>query len=128
MGLGRHCSYALGATQISEFEADNYEDALLLENDVPATYKWLKASNAALAAAYGTVVLKAEADAAVIPSIIAQAMADTFRFNAPAEKARPLADADDYERLRAHLASGLLVARTYYGDVAFDEFGNSASR
>ena len=127
-GFSTHCSYALGATQISDFEADNFEDELLRENDVPATYGWLKANNAALAAAYGTVILKAEADAAVIPSILAQALADTFRQRAPANKAQPLANATDYERLRAHLASGNLIARTYYGDVSFDAFGNNKGR
>lgn len=90
------------------------------------TYAWLKSADTALGVAYGTSVLKAEADAAVIPSIVAQAMQHVFRYRAPATRARPLEDAGDYEALRSWLASGEAVAKTYYGSVAFDSFGNNA--
>ena len=38
-GFGTHCAYALGATQISEYEADTFEDALLRRDGMPATCK-----------------------------------------------------------------------------------------
>ena len=77
-GYGDHCAHVLGATQISQAEADLHEDELLLSSGVPATYDWLRANNSALEEAYSTWVFKAEADAAIIPSIIAQAMQRVF--------------------------------------------------
>ena len=129
-GLGSHCAHAIGATQISKEEADTFADKLLVASRVPATYDWLRANDTALAAAYVANITKAEADAAVIPSIIAQAMQKTFHFRQPASRATPLRakGSSDYEALRAFLASGEQVAQTYYGPVAFDEFGNNKGR
>jgi hypothetical protein len=129
-GFEEHCSYAIGATQISEYEADAFEDELLRENGVPSTYDWLKGNHSALKAAYDDWVLKAEADAAVVPSIVAQAMQDVFRYRTPADRAKPLRaqGSADYETLRARLASGDVVAKTFYGDIAFDAFGSNAGR
>ena len=129
-GLRSHCAYAIGATQISPEEADMYADQLLLSAGAPATYGWLRENHTDLAAAYVENVTKAEADAAVIPSIIAQAMQHVFRYSAPTSRQFPLrvAGSADYEALRAHLASGEVVARTYYGPISFDSFGNNAGR
>ena len=90
----------------------------------------LRENRTTLAAAYATNVTKAEADAAVIPSIIAQAMQKVFQFRAPANKSYPLrwAGSADYEELRDYIASGRTVARTYYGPISFDAFGNNAGR
>jgi|EP01046_Picozoa_sp_COSAG06_P034407 hypothetical protein len=128
-GLRSHCSHAIGATQISPEEANMYVDQLLLSAGVPATYDWLRENNTALAAAYAVNVTKAEADAAVIPSIIAQAMQKVFRYRMPESREFPLRQASsDYEALRTYIGSGEVIARTYYGPVSFDDFGNNAGR
>ena len=129
-GLRSHCSHAIGATQISQEEADMYADQLLLSAGVPATYDWLRKNHTKLAAAYIQNVTKAEADAAVIPSIIAQAIQKLFRFRTLVSRQSPLRQAGsaDYEALRSYIASGEVVARTYYGPVSFDAFGNNAGR
>ena len=36
-----------------------------------------------------------------------------------------LEDADDYELVRAHMRSGVLLGRTVWGDVRFDAFGQN---
>eukprot|EP01047_Picozoa_sp_COSAG01_P057569 COSAG01_NODE_6670_length_3554_cov_2.322431_2_plen_992_part_00 len=129
-GLRGHCAYASGATQISPEEADTYQDQLLVSAGLPATYKWLRENHTELAAAYIKNVTKAEADAAVIPSIVVQAMQKVFQYRAPANKSFPLRfpGSADYEALRDYIGSGQTIARTYYGKVAFDEFGSNAGR
>ena len=51
-----------------------------------------------------------------------------FRFRALTSPTRPLADPTDYELLRSYLASGDLVATTFYGEVRFDAYGQNTGR
>ena len=68
-------------------------------------------------------------DAAVIPSLIAQAIQQIFRFRPLSSVAsRPLADPDAYELLRYFLASGSVVGHTFYGPMSFDSFGQNNGR
>ena len=135
-GLATHCTFGVGATQISDVESDSYEDSLIASSSMygsQATYAWLKNHHPPLKAAYygnESYVFKAEADAAVIPSIVAQAMQTVFQTHRLETPARPLlaSNSTAYERLRAFLASGAVVAQTYYGRVRFDAFGNNAGR
>ena len=45
-----------------------------------------------------------------------------------ANVSRPLANPDNYEQLLAKLRSGLEVARTFYGAVRFDAFGQNIGK
>lgn len=51
-----------------------------------------------------------------------------FRFRPLARSTRPLQDAQHYELLRYFLASGSVVAETFYGPMSFDAFGQNQGR
>ena len=116
------CAHAIGAEQMSRLEAlDAYGDALLNGR----TYRWLKSSS------HLTETINSftdKPDGAMIPSIIAQAMQMTFRSNLLRNVSRPLTDATNYGMLLTTLRSGLEVARTFYGAVRFDEFGQNKGK
>ena len=67
-------------------------------------------------------------DAASIPSAIAQALLEIFRFRDAALPQRPLADPLDYELLRSYLRSGETIAATYYGPLSFNSLGQNVGR
>ena len=67
-------------------------------------------------------------DAAMIPSLLAQAMQMTFSHRPLANASRPLANRDNYDALLGTLRSGLVVARTFYGEVRFDTFGQNSGK
>ena len=123
LGLGPLvCGHAMGAEQMSRLEAlDAYGDALLDGR----TYRWLKASS------HMTEPIDSytdKPDGAMIPSIIAQVMQRHFRDRVIVDETRPLGDAVQYNELREFLSSGNEVARTFYGAVRFDRFGQNQGR
>ena len=123
IGLGPSvCAHVIGAEQMSRLEAlDAYGDALLDGR----TYRWLKASE------HMTEPIESSTDkpdGAMIPSIIAQAMQHIFRRRILVNDHRPLYDPAQYQLLREFLSSGNEVARTFYGAVRFDRFGQNQGK
>ena len=116
------CAHVLGAEQMSRSEAlDAYGDALLEGR----TYRWFKASR------HLTEPITSytdKPDAAMIPSLLAQALQMTFRHRPLSNASRPLADRDNYNALLSTLRSGLIIARTFYGAVRFDAFGQNSGK
>ena len=123
LGLGASvCAHTLGAEQMSRSEAlDAYGDALLEGR----TYRWFKASR------HLTEPITSytdKPDAAMIPSLVAQALQMTFRHRPLTNASRPLADPANYDALLKTLRSGLIVARTFYGAARFDAFGQNSGK
>ena len=116
------CAHALGAEQMSRSEAlDAFGDALLEGR----TYRWLKSSE------HLTEPITSytdKPDAAMIPSLLAQALRMTFSHRQLTNASRPLANRDNYDALLTTLRSGLVVARTFYGEVRFDAFGQNSGK
>ena len=123
MGSGDACSYVTGGTQMSKDESLNaYKDGLL-----DKTYSWLRTESGYMVG-FDNSSLVSFPDGAMIPSFLAQALQQVFRFRPLTNRERPLADATDYELFRSFLASGEKVADTFYGPVRFDEFGQNSGR
>ena len=126
MGSNASCAFVTGGTQMSSDEAlDAYEDALLGSGK---TYRWLKEQSGHMAAFDPSLALVDFPDGAMIPSTVAQALQQVFRFRALTSPTRPLADPTAYELLRSYLASGDLIATTFYGEVRFDAYGQNTGR
>ena len=126
MGFNASCAFVTGGTQMSSDEAlDAYEDALLGSGK---TYRWLREQSGHMAAFDASLALVDFPDGAMVPSTVAQALQQVFRFRALTSPTRPLADPTDYELLRSYLASGDLVATTFYGEVRFDAYGQNTGR
>jgi len=110
MGSGDACSYVTGGTQMSKDESLNaYKDGLL-----DKTYSWLRTESGYMVG-FDNSSLVSFPDGAMIPSFLAQALQQVFRFRPLTNRERPLADATDYELFRSFLASGEKVADTFYG-------------
>lgn len=122
VGLAARCDYAVGGTQMSVEEAQTgHADALL-----PGTT--YAAMQAAAGVAFETAAFVRWPDAAVIPSMMAQALRTVFRFRDLPDPSRPLSDALDYELVRAHLRSGDRVADTFYGPLLFNSVGQNIGK
>ena len=122
VNLGGNCSHALGGEQMSRIEAlDAYGDALL----DGYSYRWLKSSRHL---SEPIVSYTDKPDGAAIPSIVAQALQMTFRNRLLRNATRPLSDPTNYALLLQTLRSGLEVARTFYGAVRFDAFGQNSGK
>ena len=122
VGTGPRCAYVLGATQIGNNEAlDAYVDKLLGK-----TFRWMVEESGFMDATYNPS--NPIPDGAMIPSTFAQALQQVFRFRPLTNSLRPLNDPTDYELLRAYLASGDTVAKTFYGPVSFDSVGQNTGR
>ena len=125
------CAFVLSGAQLSTSEAlDAYGDSLLDGR----TYRWLleasrpshSQASSPLTEPVGSIVDRP--DGAIIPSLFAQAMQLTFRNRPMHNLSRPLADARNYAELLSTLQSGREVARTFYGPVRFDAFGQNEGR
>jgi len=124
VGEGAACAHVVGASQFDPIaEAlDAFPDSLLGGR----TYRWLRYESGLMATASESFV--DFPDAAVIPSLLAQAFQQVFRFRPLTENSRPLGDELNYELLRYFLASGTKVGNTFYGPMSFDAFGQNNGR
>jgi len=124
-GEGARCAHVIGASQFDPLaEAlDAFKDALL----GGSTYRWLRYESGLMATAPGSFV--DFPDAAVIPSLLAQALQQIYRFRPLSSGSfYPLADPVNAELLRYFLASGSIVGHTFYGPMSFDSFGQNDGR
>ena len=123
VGTAERCAHVLGATQIGFTEAmDAYEDRLLGGK----TYRWLLEESGYVDAGIESDTMFP--DAAMIPSMFAQALQQVFRFRPLTDTERPLSDTTDYGLLLDYMASGETIAKTFYGSVSFDVVGQNAGR
>lgn len=122
-GVGTECAHVVGAAQLGRLEAYDTVDALLGKS-----YRWLQDWYSERYYGQQLDNFIAYPDAASTISTWAQALQTVFRFRALADVARPLSDPVNYELLRSFLASGGLVADTFYGPVSFDQYGQNVGR
>ena len=128
-GVGADCAHVLGATQLTYDEAILDPDALLAPLEASPTFDWFLEEFIDDSAGEIATVVRSP-DGAMIASLLAQAIRSVFRFS-PMEGDASAAlrrSPHDYDLVRRFLASGLVVANTFYGPVSFDAFGQNEGK
>mmetsp|Transcript_41702 Transcript_41702/g.130638 ORF Transcript_41702/g.130638 Transcript_41702/m.130638 type:complete len:832 (-) Transcript_41702:95-2590(-) len=117
-GFGVNCTHAVGATQISNEDADTQHDEVL---DI-SYHEYVNATSLGDGNAYVATDVPSGFSAFI------QSVQAVYSYRSVADPATLFEDDEEYDLIVAHMASGMYVGNTFHGPVTFNQYGHNEGR